>query len=109
MADDYMDEHIYQGVDYHDFTDINTPKEKRRELGVGDVYINAVKCLHCGDTPRSKNRHHMAYCKCGKTAVDGGSWYGKITGDLAMIENASVLYADVEIEVEEEKPITYHI
>jgi hypothetical protein len=62
-------------TDYHDYTTIDTPTEERRRLNIGDWYINAALCLKCGDTPRSKNRHDSATCRCGAVTVDGGSWY----------------------------------
>lgn len=83
-------------TDYHDFTDIDTPKEERRKINVGDIYINAIECTHCGDIPRSKNRHDMCYCKCGKVAVDGGSWYGRIAcQELTDFIDRSVPYNDI--------------
>lgn len=64
-------------TDYHDFTTIDTPKEERRKLNVGDIWVNAAQCLKCGEIVRSRNRHDFRYCKCGNVAVDGGSWYAK--------------------------------
>lgn len=64
-------------IDYHDFTTIDTPQAERRELGVGDVWINSAKCEECGDVLRSKNRHDFVTCSCGNLSVDGGSWYTK--------------------------------
>ena len=63
--------------DYHDFTNIDTPREERRALDVGDIWINAAKCEVCGDTIRSRNRHDLVTCSCGNLSVDGGSWYAK--------------------------------
>lgn len=82
-------------VDYHDFTDIHTPKEERRKLGVGDIYINAATCLNCGVYLRSKNRHDMVVCSCGNS-VDGGSWYAKRSGAPQNMKDGIVMYADVE-------------
>lgn len=67
--------------DYTDFTHWETTPERRKELDVGDIFMNQVECLTCGWIIRSKNRHHVAYCKCGATSVDGGSWYVKTTPD----------------------------
>lgn len=63
--------------DYHDFTTIDTPKELRKKYNVGDIYINAARCLLCNDYIRSMNLHDFKYCSCGNVAVDGGSWYAK--------------------------------
>jgi hypothetical protein len=67
-------------TDYHDFSHINTTAEKRKRLAIGDLYINGAECKICDWFVRSKNRHHMISCKCGAVAVDGGSWYSKISG-----------------------------
>lgn len=67
-------------VDYHFMCTIDTPKKERDKLGIGDVYRNEISCNSCGDVVRSKNRHHMAYCSCGKVAADGGSWYLRRVG-----------------------------
>ena len=36
---------------------------------------NAAKCLSCGHTIESKNRHDFVTCSCGKISVDGGLDY----------------------------------
>lgn len=64
-------------TDYHDFMDKDTPKEERRRLNAGAIYINATTCKLCGDRIRSKNRHDFVTCKCGNVSVDGGSWYAR--------------------------------
>lgn len=85
-------------VDYHNFTGINTSIAERRRLWIGDYYINAAKCLKCGETIRSKNRHDYVTCKCGKLSVDGGSWYLRRAGDSKNFEDKSVLFNDIEKE-----------
>lgn len=87
-------------TDYHDFTHRGTSKEKREQLNVGDIYVNAVICAHCDYFIRSRNKHDMVTCKCGKTSVDGGSWYQKATVGAIPIRE---MYYDCEkenIEVE---------
>ena len=84
--------------DYQEFTTIDTPKEERRKLDVGDIWSNSIKCLKCGDVIRSKNRHNYVSCSCGAVAVDGGSWYTKINGYAEDWKNISVPYNDVEEE-----------
>lgn len=72
---------IFQKTDYLDFTYFDMSIKDRRKFDVGDIYDNKVECGYCGWIIRSKNRHDMVYCKCGKTSVDGGSWYQKVGGD----------------------------
>lgn len=62
-------------IDYHNFCNKDTPIDIRRKLSIGDIWINAAKCLICGETIRSKNRHDFVTCSCGNLSVDGGSWY----------------------------------
>lgn len=83
-------------TDYHDFTTIDTTKEQRRKLHVGDIYINAAQCLVCKETIRSKNRNNYATCKCGGVSVDGGSWYAKRCGNPEKHKNIIVSYNDCE-------------
>lgn len=69
-------------TDYLDFTYYTEPIASRRKKDVGDIYENKIECKKCGWIIRSKNRHDFVYCKCGAVAVDGGSWYQRIVGDL---------------------------
>ena len=71
-------------TDYHNFSYRGTPKEKRKQLNIGDIYCNAVECPECGYYLRSRNKHDMVTCKCGKTFVDGGSWYCRTTPDAIL-------------------------
>lgn len=64
-------------TDYHNFTTVDTPKEERKRLNVGDIFTNAAYCKLCKSYIRSKNRHDFVSCKCGNVSVDGGSWYAK--------------------------------
>ena len=84
-------------TDYHDFVDIDTPKEKRRYLNVGDIYINAATCNLCGERIRSKNRHDYVTCKCGNVSVDGGSWYAKrgFKKNMKSFTNDIIYFSDV--------------
>lgn len=82
-------------TDYQYFTTKDMDVEDRRKLNVGDIWNNSVKCLSCMDIIRSKNRHDMVYCTCGKTFVDGGSWYQKTGGeDLGLIDTSLIEYYD---------------
>ena len=85
-------------IDYQDFTAQNTPKAARRALDVGDWWSNAVKCLACGDTIRSRNRHDCVYCSCLNIAVDGGSWYLSRTGGVQGYEELSEVFDDYSVE-----------
>jgi len=82
-------------IDYQAFTAKDTPKAERNDLGVGDIWSNSVKCLACGDTIRSCNRHDFVWCTCKNIAVDGGSWYLKRTGGIQGYEELSEAYNDV--------------
>jgi len=62
---------------YYEKFDINTSVEIRRKYDIGDIFINEIKCNHCGDIIRSENRHDYKSCSCNKISVDGGSWYAK--------------------------------
>ena len=68
-------------ADYHDFTTIKTSVWTREKLDVGDIWINAAVCGYCKEHIRSRNRRDYRHCGCGKTMVDGGSWYAKRGGD----------------------------
>jgi len=88
-----------QVIDYHDFTDRTTARKERRRLHVGDVWLNAARCLGCGDVVRSRNRHDYVRCSCGAVAVDGGSWYAKRSiAPGAEYEELAQPYADVVLE-----------
>jgi hypothetical protein len=85
-------------VDYHDFTTKDMPVAERRQLGVGDLWINAAQCLKCGDTVRSQNRHDFVSCSCGALSVDGGSWYARrsFSGSPEDYRDLSEPFDDVE-------------
>ncbi len=72
-------------TDYHDFCYRGSTKEHCEKLGIGSIYLNAASCKSCGYFIRSRNRHDMVFCKCGKSAIDGGSWYVKVLGNPNVI------------------------
>lgn len=37
------------------------------------------ECPHCQDRIRSMHRHDFVTCKCGKTSVDGGGEYDRMS------------------------------
>jgi len=80
-------------TDYQKFTTKNMPIEERRKLDVGDIWSNTVECPYCHEMIRSRNRHDHVTCKCGKTFVDGGSWYTRSTTEAI---NKTELYDVVE-------------
>lgn len=86
-------------TDYTDFTHYYSAPKVRKKLDVGDIFMNQVECKKCGWIIRSKNRHHMTYCDCGLTSVDGGSWYQKTTGYPI---DRSVLYKYLHGEEEQD-------
>ena len=65
-------------TDYLDMVTKDTPKEERRKLDIGDIFINAVVCHECGDYLRSRNRHDFRTCSCENVGIDGGSWYQRV-------------------------------
>lgn len=73
--------YYHASEDYHNFCHRGSDKEWRARFSIGDLYVNAVICKECGWFIRSKNRHDMVTCNCGKVSVDGGSWYQKVTGN----------------------------
>ncbi len=92
-------------TDYQTFTTKNTSVEKRRKLNVGDIWNNSIKCLKCGEVIRSKNRHDMVWCKCKAVAVDGGSWYSKVSGNKEDFEWLTEAYNKLEAQ---EDPLTLY-
>ena len=44
-------------------------------------FLNAAKCLNCGDVIQSRFRHEYVSCKCGAVSVDGGTSYVKRSGE----------------------------
>lgn len=91
-------------VDYHRFTKIDMPVAERRRLDVGDIWLNRAQCLNCKEIIVSNNRHDYKYCKCGKIFVDGGSWYGRMGGDLKFLK-PMVVYFNF-LENDKDKPRT---
>lgn len=71
-----------------------TPKDKRKKLNVGDVWINAAVCLKCKDYIRSLNVHDFRSCKCGAISVDGGSYYCKRVGNPEDIINIIEMFEE---------------
>lgn len=79
-------------VDYQDMVSIDASIEDRKRAGIGNIWANEITCLKCNETVRSKNRHHVAWCKCGECAIDGGSWYSKATGNPGDYEVKTTLF-----------------
>ena len=84
-------------TDYQDLCNIDTSISERKRLFIGDIYSNQIECLKCGDKPRSKNKHDMAFCKCGNCAVDGGSHYVRVLGKRDSFKSITVLFNDLNI------------
>lgn len=92
-------ENIIQKIkmDYHKFTNIDTPANERKRLHVGNIWLNKAKCKKCGDIIQSNNLHDFKSCKCGAITVDGGSWYCKRTAkNIEDFEELSVGYNDID-------------
>jgi hypothetical protein len=64
---------------YRDHFSKDCSVEDRRKARVGDIWKNSIRCNHCNDVITSDNRHDFRYCKCGACAIDGGSWYTKVS------------------------------
>ena len=45
------------------------------------IILNRIQCDYCNEIITSYNTHDFKYCKCNKTAVDGGLEYLKRVGD----------------------------
>lgn len=86
-------------IDYVDFTTIDTSVADRERLDVGEIFLNQGIAKCCNWTIRSKNRHHMASCRCGKSFIDGGSWYVRIGGN---VELHTVLYKNLRMNDEDD-------
>lgn len=67
--------------DYHWKYHKGMSEKERKELNMGDIWINGLVCRKCGQFIRSKNRHDFVKCECGACGVDGGSWYLKFMGN----------------------------
>lgn len=55
--------------------------------------VNAIKCPYCSEIIYSRCTHDFHWCHCGKTAIDGGFDYVKITSDK--LEEIKVFSTDV--------------
>ena len=71
------------------------PKSLRKELGIGDIKLNMVKCKRCDTVIRSYHRHDFRECPCGAVFVDGGSWYSRVGGNAEDWEGLVKHYADL--------------
>lgn len=59
---------------------IDAPKEKP-----GPKY----RCTLCNGIIQSTGIHHMSYCKCGKSFVDGGSFYVRASMTVERVKEDS--------------------
>lgn len=52
--------------------------------------VDAIQCVHCGDTVFSRTHHDMRFCSCGKVSIDGGRDYCRVgfrdINDFEMLE-----------------------
>lgn len=85
-------------TDYQDFSHRGMGLAERRKINIGDIWSNKIQCKHCKWYIRSKNKHDFRYCKCGLMAVDGGSWYQIISGNLDGYINYIEYYDDYKKE-----------
>ena len=69
---------------------------ERDAYNVGPWRVNRVQCFSCKAIVDSVNKNDFNYCRCGKIAVDGGSWYlRRVRKSWAKYRELSVEYADV--------------
>lgn len=92
-----MTERTYRGL-----CPQGTPEAIRRKYNIGDIFLNQVKCLSCGDVITSQNQHDFVWCSCKNVAVDGGSWINRRLFNAAnMVEEMTVPYEqDVASKIE---------
>jgi hypothetical protein len=62
------------------------------------IVRNAIKCRKCGDVIESTHRHDFRHCSCETVFVDGGHDYLRRCGDLASIEDQSILVCPHGVE-----------
>lgn len=72
---------ITDKTDYLFLVSKSSTKEQREKFNIGDLFINAAVCRECQAYVRSLHRHSYRTCPCGKTGVDGGSWYARRIGN----------------------------
>lgn len=60
--------------------------------------VECATCNKCGETVYSRATHDMRWCKCGKTAIDGGREYVKLTGSDYRIGKIEVLASEFELQ-----------
>lgn len=61
------------------------------------IILNRIQCNHCKDIIVSHSRHDFKWCSCGKVAVDGGTYYQHLTGELEDYTNLAI-YSDAPFE-----------
>lgn len=54
------------------------------------ILLNRIQCNECKDIITSYHTHDFNWCKCGKTAVDGGTDYLKRVGEHNTITELSI-------------------
>lgn len=90
-------------VDYQTFTKKDTDLNTRRHFNIGNIWSNSAKCNKCNDIIRSKNKHDYVTCSCEAIAIDGGSWYIKVSGNQDDISLLTELYDDAIDELGNER------
>jgi hypothetical protein len=60
---------------------------------MGDLKINAARCLKCKSVIISRHRHDFVWCACQNIFVDGGYDYQRI-GGYALEDNSYELITD---------------
>lgn len=57
----------------------------------GYKIIHAIKCNICGDIIYSKYRHDFKWCSCHTVAIDGGSDYCRVVGELSNFTSYDII------------------
>lgn len=83
-------------IDYHNFSYRETSKEKRKELNIGNIYVNGAVCKKCDSFIRSRNGHDLVTCPCGAVSVDGGSYMQRLIGNPGDYTAVREYYSDIE-------------
>ena len=67
------------------------------------MFVNAIKCLKCGDIIYSRSRHDFHWCSCESCAIDGGFDYFKIVGNHENWESLKINILENKSENEVKK------
>ena len=55
------------------------------------IFVNRIKCKHCGDVLTSETRNDFKMCSCGKVGIDGGEDYLRRLGYPENYDEMSIM------------------